>query len=84
MTLNFQLRRWSVENHVDPNFDPMESVLNPDDFSFFEKMLRIGQGAMALKNAYKKPRNVGDVLNLVSGAQTFKQSFGGRKSPFGG
>ena len=84
VTLNFQLRRWSVENHVDPSFDPMESVLNPDDFSFFEKMLRIGQGAMALKNAYKKPRNVGDVLNLVSGAQTFKQSFGGRKSPFGG
>ena len=84
VTLNFQLRRWSVENHIDPSFDPMESVLNPDDFSFFEKMLRIGQGAMALKNAYKKPNSVGDVLNLVSGAQTFKQSFGGRKSPWGG
>ena len=83
VTLNFQLRRWTVENHIDPSFDPMESVLNPDDFSFYEKMLRIGQGAMALKNAYKTPNSVGDVLNLVSGAQTFKSSFGGRKSPHG-
>ena len=83
VTLNFQLRRWTVEQHIDPGFDPMESVLNPDDFGFYEKMLRIGQGAMALKNAYKKPDSVGDVLNLVSGAQTFKSSFGGRKSPFG-
>jgi len=43
-----------------------------------EQLLRIGQAAKALKSSWKKPTNVGDVINVVSNGQTFLKALGGK------
>lgn len=78
LTVNFQVRNWVAENHQLPEGqDP--SVYANRALSPMEQLLRIGQTGTALKASWKKPSNVGDVINLVSNAQTFLGSFGGRK-----
>jgi hypothetical protein len=41
-------------------------------------LLRIGQSARALSSSFKTPNNVGDVINVVSNAQTFLKAIGGK------
>ena len=45
-----------------------------------EQLLRIGQTGTALKASWKTPNNVGDVINVLSNAQTFLGAIGGTKS----
>ena len=78
VTINFQLQRWVTENHQLPEGTADESHSNRQ-LSPMEQLLRIGQSAVALKSSWKKPRNVGDVINIASNAQTFLGSFGGKK-----
>ena len=78
VTINFQLQRWVSEAHGLPEGTADESHSNRQ-LSPMEQLLRIGQAGVALKSSWKKPRNVGDVINIVSNSQTFLGSFGGRK-----
>ena len=78
VTINFQVRNWVAENHQLPEGQDPEVYANRA-LSPMEQLLRIGQTGTALKASWKKPNNVGDVINLVSNAQTFLGSFGGRK-----
>ena len=78
VTINFQLQRWVTENHQLPEGTADESHSNRQ-LSTFEQLLRIGQAGVALKSSWKKPNNVGDVINIVSNSQTFIGSFGGKK-----
>lgn len=78
VTINFQVRNWVAENHQLPEGqDP--SVFANRALSPMEQLLRMGQAGTALKASWKKPTNVGDVINIASNAQTFLGSFGGRK-----
>ena len=81
VTINFQLQRWVTENHVDPEFNATEVVESGREYSGMERLLRIGAAAKSLKAAWKKPNTVGDVINLVSGGQTFLNSFGKKYTP---
>ena len=83
LTVNFNLRHWVATNHALPEG---QDVFNGDSFfssralSPMEQLLRIGQTGTALKASWKKPNNVGDVINVLSNAQGFLGSFGGTKS----
>lgn len=78
LTVNFQLRNWVQENHELPEGQDPAAYANRA-LSPMEQLLRIGQAGTALKASWKKPHNVGDVINIASNAQTFLGSFGGRK-----
>ena len=81
VTVNFQLQRWVSTNHTDEDFDATKVVESGREYSAMERLLRIGAAAKSLKAAWKKPTNVGDVINLVSGSQTFLNSFGSKYTP---
>ena len=72
--VNFSVRYWVVEK-----FEGTPQP-GPRALSGFEQLLRIGQSANALRSSMKRPNNVGDVINVVSNAQTFLGSFGGKRS----
>jgi hypothetical protein len=44
----------------------------------FERLLRLGQSATSLISSMKTPNNVGDAINIVSNAQTFLGTLGGK------
>ena len=83
LTVNFQLRHWVATNHELPEG---QDLFNGDSFfssralSPMEQLLRIGQTGTALKASWKTPNNVGDVINVLSNAQTFLGAIGGTKS----
>ena len=83
LTVNFQLRHWVATNHSLPEG---QDLFNGDSFfstralSPMEQLLRIGQTGTALKASWKTPNNVGDVINVLSNAQTFLGAIGGTKS----
>ena len=81
VTINFQLQRWVTTNETDKDFNATEVVESGRELSGMERLLRIGAAAKSLKAAWKKPNNVGDVINLVSGSQTFLNSFGSKYVP---
>ena len=81
VTINFQLQRWVTTNETDKDFNATEVVESGREYSGMERLLRIGAAARSLKSAWKKPRNVGDVINLVSGSQTLLSSFGSKYTP---
>jgi len=74
-----QLRTWVSENHQLPEGTNGESFLANRALSPMEQLLRIGQTGTALKASWKKPNNVGDVINVLSNAQSFLGSFGGNR-----
>jgi hypothetical protein len=78
VTINFQVRNWVAENHQLPEGKDPATYANRA-LSPMEQLLRIGQAGTALKASWKKPSNVGDIINIASNAQTFLGSFGGRK-----
>jgi len=71
--VNFQLRFFTSETTDSPTAAPGERELTA-----MEQLLRIGQAAKALKSSWKKPTNVGDVINVVSNGQTFLKTLGGK------
>ena len=83
LTVNFQLRHWVAQNHELPEG---QDLFNGDSFfssralTPMEQLLRIGQTGTALKASWKTPNNVGDVINVLSNAQTFLGAIGGTKS----
>ncbi len=79
LTVNLQLRTWVSENHQLPEGTNGESFLANRALSPMEQLLRIGQTGTALKASWKKPNNVGDVINVLSNAQSFLGSFGGNR-----
>ena len=81
VTVNFQLQRWTSKNHTSADFNATEIVESGREYSGMERLLRIGAAARSLKSAWKSPKNVGDVINLVSGSQTFLNSFGSKYVP---
>jgi hypothetical protein len=72
LPVNFSIRSWSTSRAAAP------AGSEPRQMGGFEQLIRIGTAAKALKSSLKKPRNVGDIINVVSNAQTFLGSFGGK------
>ena len=72
--INFQVRYWTTEE-FEPTAPGLESEL-----SGFERLIRLGTSGTALLSSFKKPNNVGDAINIISNAQTFLGSFGGKRS----
>ena len=72
VSVNFQIRSWDIE--------ALEATppAEPRALGGFEQLIRIGTAAKTLKASFKTPRNVGDVINVVSNSQTFLSSFGGK------
>lgn len=68
----FYVRYFTLDNQEPPG--PAEGRT----LSSFEQLLRIGQSARALSSSFKTPNNVGDVINVVSNAQTFLKAIGGK------
>ena len=75
LQVNFSIRYWTTDVTDSPTEAGGSRAL-----SGFEQLIRIGTAAKALKASMKKPTSVGDVINVVSNAQTFLGSFGGRRS----
>jgi hypothetical protein len=75
LQVNFSIRYWTT----DVTDSPTEAA-GPRALSGFEQLIRIGTAGKALKASMKKPTSVGDVINVVSNAQTFLGSFGGRRT----
>ena len=83
VTVNFQLRHWVAKNHDLPEGADIfngDSFLSSRALSPAEQLLRIGQSGTALAASWKKPRDVGDVINVLSNAQRFLGTIGGRRS----
>ena len=72
--VNFQLRYWTTEE-----FEPTAPGLEKE-LSGFERLIRLGTSGTALLASMKKPNNVGDAINIISNAQTFLGSIGGKRS----
>jgi len=70
LQVNFSIRSWTTERADAPAGSEERQM------GGFEQLIRIGTAAKALKASIKKPNNVGDVINVVSNAQTFLNSFG--------
>lgn len=70
LQVNFSIRSWTTERADAPAGSEERQM------GGFEQLIRIGTAARALKASIKKPNNVGDVINVVSNAQTFLNSFG--------
>lgn len=75
LQVNFSIRYW-----VSSATDSPTEASGSRALSGFEQLIRIGTAAKALKASMKKPTSVGDVINVVSNAQTFLGSFGGRRT----
>jgi len=71
--VNFQLRFFTSETTESPT-----EATGERELTAMEQLLRIGQAAKALKSSWKKPTNVGDVINVVSNGQTFLKTLGGK------
>lgn len=70
--VNFQLRYWTTDLQEGPG------PASDRALGGFERLLRLGQSATSLISSMKTPDNVGDAINIVSNAQTFLGTLGGK------
>ena len=70
--VNFQLRYWTTDLQDGP--DPASDRA----LGGFERLIRLGTAGQSLISSMKTPNNVGDAINIVSNAQTFLGTLGGR------
>ena len=69
--VNFQLRYWATDlQDIPPS---SERALGG-----FERLIRLGTAGQSLISSMKTPNNVGDAINIVSNAQSFLGTLGGR------
>lgn len=69
--VNFQLRYWTTDLQEIPASS--ERALGG-----FERLIRLGTAGQSLISSMKTPNNVGDAINIVSNAQSFLGTLGGR------
>lgn len=70
--INFQLRYWTTDLLPGPDAASERAL------GGFERLIRLGTAGQSLISSMKTPNNVGDAINIVSNAQTFLGTLGGR------
>jgi len=70
LNVSFQYRSWDTEH-----FEVTEGEEGAD--GILTRLIRLGTAGISLKASAKKPRNVGDVINVVRNSKTFAGAIGG-------
>ena len=70
--VKFQLRYWTTDLLPGPDAASERAL------GGFERLIRLGTAGQSLISSMKTPNNVGDAINIVSNAQTFLGTLGGR------
>ena len=70
LNVSFQYRSWDTET-----FEIPEGQNGAD--GILTRLIRLGTAGISLKASAKKPRNVGDVINIVRNTKTFAGAIGG-------
>jgi len=72
--VNFQLRYWTTDLQEGPG-PATDRALGG-----FERLIRLGTAGTSLISSMKTPNNVGDAINIISNAQTFLGTLGGKNN----
>jgi len=70
LNVSFQYRSWDTES-----FEIPEGKNGAD--GILTRLIRLGTAGISMKASARKPRNVGDVINIVRNTKTFAGAIGG-------